>query len=537
MRPKSIRWRLPLQFGGIALLAVVLLGLVLMLSLRTYYSKRESDYLSANASAIGARLSSLIGPDVPASALAYQVQVLSSLSQTRVRLLGPDGDLLVDSGEPQRFNGVTTLSVNVESGGQSQTFSQTVDGTERRYFSLFETGAASGNTTDERIRIVESIVVRTNEPGGEALSAIGRLPLPGQPLSLVPGLQPELDFGISPGGPEAPRSNKVVRQPVYNDLLGLNGYVEVSRGPAFGREVLRSVAWGWALAGAVAVTVAAAVGWRMSLGITRPLSSLAQAAGGIAQGDLSGRADVHRDDELGELATSFNQMAQRVEDTVLTLRRFVADAAHQLLTPLTALRTNLDVVDASEDREDLRDLLKDARVQLDRLEALSRSLIELSRLEAGVGESDLAPVHLDVLLRETIEPAASRAEQAELELDLGRLEQALVRGDEGKLRQAVGNLLDNAIKFTPAGGKITVTLTREEEWSVLAVEDTGIGIGDQDPQQLFERFRRGRNSGPYPGSGLGLAIVKVIVEAHGGVAEAIALSDGSRFVIRLPLAE
>ena len=535
MRPKSIRWRLPLQFGGIALLAVVLLGLVLMLSLRTYYSRRESDYLAANAGAIGTRLSVLVGPEVPASALAYQVQVLSSLSQTRVRLLGLDGDVLADSGEPQRFNGVTTLSV--ESGGQSQTISETVDGTERRFFSLFETGAASGSTKDERIRIAESIVVRSDQPGAETLSAGGLLPLPGQPLSLVPGLQPELEFGVSPGGTKSPRSDKVVRQPVYDGLLRLNGYVELSRGPAFGREVLRSVAWGWALAGAVAVTVAAAVGWRMSLGITRPLSSLAQAAGGIARGDLSGRADIHRGDELGDLATSFNQMAQRVEDTVLSLRRFVADAAHQLLTPLTALRTNLDVVDASADREDQRELLEDARVQLDRLEALSRSLIDLSRLEAGAEDPVLMPLHLDALLREIIEPAASRAEQAELELELGRLEPILVRGDEGKLRQAVGNLLDNAIKFTPPGGKIAVSLTCEDGWSVLVVEDTGIGFGDQDPQQLFERFRRGRNSGPYPGSGLGLAIVKVIAEAHGGTAEAVARPDGSRFVIRLPLAE
>jgi signal transduction histidine kinase len=201
------------------------------------------------------------------------------------------------------------------------------------------------------------------------------------------------------------------------------------------------------------------------------------------------------------------------------------------------LRTNLDVVDASEDREDLRELLEDARVQLDRLEALSRSLIDLSRLEAGAEDPVLVPLQLDALLRETIEPAASRAEQAELELELGRLEPTLVSGDEGKLLQAIGNLLDNAIKFTSPGGKIAVSLTGEDGWSVLVVEDTGIGFGDQDPQQLFERFRRGRNSGPYPGSGLGLAIVKVIAEAHGGTAEAVAKPDGSRFVIRLPLAE
>jgi signal transduction histidine kinase len=160
-------------------------------------------------------------------------------------------------------------------------------------------------------------------------------------------------------------------------------------------------------------------------------------------------------------------------------------------------------------------------------------------LESGAGQASIGPVALNRLVQETSELYASRAEQAGLAFALELPEQPpTVRGSESYLRRALSNLLDNALKFTPAGGSIRVglrplTASRQVE---LWVEDTGIGIPPGDAPHLFSRFHRGRNAAAYPGSGLGLAIVKVIVEGHGGQVTAEHQRQGACFRLRLPLA-
>jgi signal transduction histidine kinase len=173
-----------------------------------------------------------------------------------------------------------------------------------------------------------------------------------------------------------------------------------------------------------------------------------------------------------------------------------------------------------------------------RLESLTRDLLDLSRLETGAGSGNFAPVALNALVQETSELYASRAEQMNLAFSLALPERAVtVQGHEAHLRRALGNLLDNALKFTPAGGAVKVGLrpASEDNWVELWIEDTGIGIPDGDVPQLFSRFHRGRNAAGYPGSGLGLAIVKAIVEGHGGQVMAVNTAQGACFRLRLPL--
>ncbi|UCC63234.1 MAG: HAMP domain-containing histidine kinase, partial [Anaerolineae bacterium] len=331
------------------------------------------------------------------------------------------------------------------------------------------------------------------------------------------------------------RSDQMVRQSFHDRGGALLGYVELSEGPAYGRQILNSVARGWALAGSVAVLLAALAGWMASRRITRPLLALTDVTGRMAGGDLSARADVKRQDELGLLARSFNQMAAQVEDTVGTLRRFVADAAHELHTPLTALRTNLELVADEQDRGQQRDYVDRAQMQVQRLATLTNILLDLSRLETAPAQQPQAPVNLVDLLQETCELYASRAEQAGLtfSLDLPS-DPVTISGAAAQMRQALGNLLDNAIKFTPQAGEIRVGLRREGEWAHLWVQDTGIGIPNADIPQLFSRFHRGGNASAYPGSGLGLAIVKAIVTAHRGHVAVQSTGQGSRFSIEFP---
>ena len=309
--------------------------------------------------------------------------------------------------------------------------------------------------------------------------------------------------------------------------------MELSNGPAYGQAVLSSVAWGWAIASAVAVLLAAGTGWLISRRLSRPLLQLTEATTHMAEGDLSVRAAINRRDEVGQLAHAFNHMAQQVEATVHTLRHFVADAAHELHTPLTALTTNLEL---AADEADPALYIERAQQQAARLETLASDLLALSRLESGAEENGLEPVNLTRLVYEAGEPYASQAEQAGLTFSLNAANNSLtVLGREAQLRRALDNLLNNALKFTPAGGEVVLSLYASEGMGTISVQDTGIGILAADMPPLFNRFHRGRNTASYPGSGLGLAIVKAIADRHGGEVMVESDENGTHVLLKLSL--
>lgn len=552
MFPNSIRWRLPLSYAAIALLAVLSLGIVLLTTLRSYYQQQELEYLSNNAQAIGATLAPLIEANLPTEALEAQLSSFAFLSQTQVRLLDTNGQILADSGtsqiQPQELLALSVeLAVEVEADAASQTLTVSASNKDKNYtpFIVIKNLAFEGNDginkDQEELVLKEKIAITTTNP-----SDLTRLAQPEAGLtndsslvSYMSAVGTPYGFGLDVNQPLGyGHSDQVVSRPVYNHWGNLLGYVELSNGPAYGHQVLNRVAWGWAVAGGVAVLLATAVGWVMSHQLGAPLLALTHTTARMAGGDLSARANVFRADEFGLLGQMFNHMAERVEETVITLRRFVADAAHELHTPLTALRTNLELAASEESGHRQRLLIEQAHHQLLRLERLTRDLLDLSRLEADIKHENLRPIELTPLLQETCEPYASQAEQADLffTLDLPP-ETIITQGHEAQLRRAVSNLLDNALKFTPVGGRIRVglrPLSGAKQFK-LWVEDTGIGIPVDELPQLFQPFHRGRNVAAYPGSGLGLAIVKVIVERHGGRVTAENTSDGAKFTIVLPV--
>jgi signal transduction histidine kinase len=300
---------------------------------------------------------------------------------------------------------------------------------------------------------------------------------------------------------------------------------------------LLNVVQAWLLASLLGVTVAAFAGLLVSAWLVRPLRALTVASDRMARGDLAVRAEVDRPDEVGQLARSFNAMAARVEDTVTSLRRFVGDAAHGIGTPLTALQADLDLAEAHARDPDERRLLARAREQSDRLGDVSAGLLRLSRLETSDTLSPPERLDLILLARHVADAFASRADQAEVELRLDLPNgEVPVTGHGELLRTAVGDLLDNALKFTPRGGTVTLGLRAEAGTARLWVADTGIGIPASDLPAVFDRFHRGGNAAAYEGSGLGLAIVRATAELHGGAARVESSDAGSRFEMTLPLA-
>jgi signal transduction histidine kinase len=467
--------------------------------------------------------SSMSIPDLPSDALQKQVESLAFMSQARVRLLDASGQVLQDSGSlPQKVN----IAVGL---------------VERNYFVAPISKTLSlvplENQPADYVRIIsiDTELTRTlpiqemlPAPSGQkTVIAFRTMPVAGTPYG----------FGFDvEGTQDGRRSDQRVRQPYDDADDKLAGYVELSEGPAYGRDILDSVARGWMMASAVAVLLAAGVGWLISRRISAPLLELTAVTERMAGGDLSTRAEVRGRDELGRLGRSFNEMAAQVETTVTTLRRFVSDAAHELHTPLTALRTNLELAAHEPDASARATFMERAQSQTVRLESLTGELLDLSRIESGAVQGNQVPVNLVELTQLTCEPYASQAEQAGIDLSLDLPAQTLtVKGNEAQLGCALGNLLDNACKFTPAGGAVSVKLKHEGQWVELCVQDTGIGIPANDLPQLFSRFHRASNAIAYPGSGLGLAIVRAIVARHGGQVTAENTTPGARFCVRLPL--
>ncbi len=514
---RTIRSRLALSFAGIALVAAVALGAVLLAILQNYYSNLELDYLRENAKVIGDMVTTMSSEHAPPDDLQSQVENMAFLTQTRIQVYNPGGYLLFDSGSPQK------IGINI--GVMKQVHVE-----------------RNGVPPNDALPII-SIAGESKPAFSSAGGTTSVVPAPGDKVLIYRSVR----VGGSPFGfylndqtiQTNARSNLAVELSVHDPKsTQLLGSVRLSEGPAYGRDVLRSVAAGWLIASIIAVLLAAAVGWYISRRISAPVLALTDVTARMAQGDLSSRANVQNRDELGQLARSFNEMADQVETTVTTLRRFVSDAAHELRTPLTALRTNLDLALDEKNAQDRLVFVARAQAMVERLEELNANLLDLSRLEAnGHAGGDVVVDWVD-LLRQRLEAYASQAEQAELlfESELPPMS-LLIRADASQLTRAMDNLLDNACKFTPQGGSVRVVLARKNEKAVFTVTDTGIGIPADDLSQVFSRFHRGRNTNAYPGSGLGLAIVKAIATVHKGQVEAHSDGEGkgSQFSIALPV--
>ncbi|MCW2965995.1 MAG: multi-sensor signal transduction histidine kinase [Actinomycetia bacterium] len=272
--------------------------------------------------------------------------------------------------------------------------------------------------------------------------------------------------------------------------------------------------------------------------------SLVRGADGIVRGistiarDISDRraAEAEREALLLELAEQNDRLREldRMKDD------FVASVSHELRTPLTSIRGYLELVreDAGLDEEQDR-MLAIVDCNAGRLLELVTDLLFIAEVDAGKLTLDLIPVQLGDVAAESVEAAGPRADTAEIELHLDADSELVVDGDRTRLAQVFDNLISNAIKFTPAGGRVDVRVFRSDATAVVEVSDTGIGISEDDRLHLFERFFRtsGAIRAAVQGTGLGLAIVGAITASHGGtVSVESSARGGTTFLVSLPLA-
>jgi len=297
----------------------------------------------------------------------------------------------------------------------------------------------------------------------------------------------------------------------------------------------------------VAVVIAAVAGWFLAGRALRPVDRITAAASAIASDGGGARLRTTRldvppaGDELARLASAFNRMLDRLQETFEGQRRFIADASHELRTPLTAIRGNLDVVTRQSESDslsqtDLDEALVDLRRESQRMNRLVEDLLTLARAEAPAeGASRFTPVPLADVAEDGLRTASSLADGQQFSSEASS--PVSVMGDRDQLVQVLVILLDNAIRHTPGSGQIRIATGRNGDLAFMRVTDSGAGIAKEHLPHLFDRFYRAESSRQRPtgGTGLGLAIAHAIVEAHGGSIDVSSeLGSGSEFTVRLP---
>ncbi|HTA29074.1 MAG TPA: ATP-binding protein [Candidatus Cybelea sp.] len=273
-----------------------------------------------------------------------------------------------------------------------------------------------------------------------------------------------------------------------------------------------------------------------------PVVKIAESAEQITLHNLNERLPLTKTgDELEHLSLALNRMIARLSESFEQNRRFLADASHELRTPLAAWRGEMEsVVEQTRGLPELRDRAGSALEEVDRLAKIVDALFAISRLDAGEAQQEWARFDLAPLAASTAEQMSLLAEDKGVSIDCHVQDHVCVEGDQARIKQVVVNLLDNAIKYTPAGGAIHLNVRADGGKAILEVVDTGIGIPAEALPHVFERFFRvdRARSREIGGAGLGLAIVKSICTAHGGQVEAQSdASHGSRFIVELPLGQ
>lgn len=506
----SVRWRLLLNSLAVSLAAILAVGVVTLFLVNSHFKHQEQQYLEEQAAQLIIPLQTALHWDNDPQTLRTMVNLALFTSRVRVRLLDPQGQLLADSGSLRDLPVMGTFTEEVGPAVSAGGFHAYVDPQGRVAFFT---------------------------PGTEF-----PLPGPASPAAgdVIAGQRPLVVQSQRP--PINDVSNTTIRKPLYvqNQLAG---YAEFSEGPALGQVVIGSIRRALLGGSVVALALAVVVGLLSARQVTQPLQALGSAVDQMAAGDLSARATPSHLDEINRLANQFNGMAAQLSQTITALeadraalRRLIADASHELRTPLTALKTFNELMGQEQAAEPTATFVRESNRQLEQLDRLTTGLLDLSRFEARLSGTNFATEDVRPAVTAAVQRLRPLAEAKGQSLHLSLPETPLaLPHDAAAIERAASNLVNNAIKYSPAGGRVEVSLAQDDNLACIAVRDNGPGIPASEQPFIFDRFYRGRGQ-KAEGSGLGLAICREIAAIHqGSITFASQEGEGSTFTICLPL--
>jgi len=349
---------------------------------------------------------------------------------------------------------------------------------------------------------------------------------------------PPFDIPLPPSSPERPAPSLVPPPPV---ITSQSAALVIGRSTEPIKEALGGLIRTLGIAIPLTLAFAAGGGFFLARRALKPVDQIAQQAQTIEETDLSQRIEIKAKDELGRLAATLNEMIDRLEKAFKRQQQFTSDASHELRAPLAIIEAESTLM-LQKDRtnSEYRQSLETISQEAHRIAHLVDQLLTLARADAGKEKLSLKAVNLNELISELSSDIEILCRDKGLEFRLNQVEDLVVNGDDVKLRQLFLNLLDNAIRYTPSCGSISVSVYREGRMVVVSISDTGVGISEEDLPRIFDRFYRVDKvrSPSEGGSGLGLAICKQIAEAHGGKIEVQSeVGRGSTFSVFLPLYE
>jgi signal transduction histidine kinase len=482
----SIRTRLTFSHLAVIVVAMGLSGLLLLSLLEGYFLQAMEDSLFAQARITAQALipgAMAEGPAIDVPTAAYntlQQQRVSNLSLQAQNVAPPSSELPLGDVD---LNYLADASLQLSSD------------------------------LDTRIRVldIQGVVLVDSEQGGQ-----------GADLSVDPLVAQAL---IGQAGTRTDSSGRQPSMYLASPLLidgELVGAIYLSQPLRDVIEVIRDLRLRWLAATLVALVFSGAVGLVLSGAIARPLRRLTSAAGAVAQGQLDQQVPVRSRDELGRLSQAFNQMTTRLQAARQMQVDFVANVSHELRTPLTAIKGLVETLrDGAVDDPDVRDhFLETVEDETDRLIRLVNDLLILSRADSEALNLHCEPLDLGLLAEALAQRLLPQAEARQVVLKAeAKSQPPPVLADPDRVEQVLVNLVDNAIKYSHAGGVVTIRVESGPGQMVLVhVQDQGIGIPAEDLPRIGERFYRAdrARSRAEGGSGLGLAIARALVEAHGG---------------------
>ncbi|MDO8445747.1 MAG: heavy metal sensor histidine kinase [Deltaproteobacteria bacterium] len=280
-------------------------------------------------------------------------------------------------------------------------------------------------------------------------------------------------------------------------------------------------------------------GWFMAKKSLSPVNDITTAARAITAKNLDQRIEVaNPNDEVGRLAETFNEMISRLNNSFRQINQFSSDVSHELRTPLTIMRGEMEVAMRTQRTpEEYKEVIASGLEEVERMSLMVEELLLLSKTEHGELKLNVSTVALRKLLEAIYDNATALARGKGVSISIQSNDEVYIEGDEMRLRQVLLNLVDNAIKYSPSGGEVELSLTRDKEYAHISVKDTGIGIAKEDQEKIFGRFYRvdASRSREVGGTGLGLSICKWITEGHGGKISVVSdIGKGTTFTVSLP---
>ncbi|HQV70973.1 MAG TPA: HAMP domain-containing sensor histidine kinase [Thermoflexales bacterium] len=535
MRFLSIRWRIVLSYVLLTALTVSVIGAVALALVQRNLDAQEREFLTANAQVVAKQAANLMRP-LNQSSLQGLVDTSAFLGSSQVRIKDTTGAVLADSGSKVADRMLWIASapgLNAIADRPVVAFG---------FLTPLEGKSALSEMDARMLRFLFpnarfTVMERQSRAMGDRIG-IGK-----QTSSYS-------DLIVDSADEDAPASSGELRLVSAPIMVGAQpiGTVELMSNVSYASAALATAGNAFLAAALGATALAVVIGLGVSSSLTAPLQKLAGAAQRMAHGDMAARAPAPHNpprNEVDQLGLEFNDMADELETSFHqlsaerdALRNFITDASHELRTPITALRMSNELLQgpAGENSAERAEFLAQNEAQLARLQWITTNLLDLSRFDAGLMTLDKAPQDVSDLLHSAASGFALRAQKAGVRLDVAEPDQPIrLNCDRARMEMALTNLIDNALKFTPAGGSIILRAERGEKAIQLSVCDTGKGIPEKDLPHVFERFYRAQNASA-PGSGLGLAIVKSIAQAHGGSVSAKSeIGKGSCFVVELPL--